>query len=63
MKKCKKLEAWASVGSHGGVYVFMCGPVADRYPELLHVYKTKVTPDLQPVTITYGHKKPRIARG
>ena len=47
----KKIKAWADVGSHGGIFVFSSGPVADRYPGLLHIYETQVTKDLVPVEI------------
>lgn len=50
-KRMKPLKAYADVGSHGGVFMFDIGPVADRYPTLLHIYKTKVTSDLVPVVI------------
>lgn len=54
-KRVKTHKAWADVGSHGGIYVFEIGPVADRYPSLMHVHEKQVTPDLVPVTITEGH--------
>ena len=51
--KTKKIKAWADVGSHGGIFVFEVGPVAQEYPSLLHIYKRKISKDLVPVTITY----------
>lgn len=34
----KKITAWADVGSNGGIFEFQSGPVATRYPHLMHVY-------------------------
>lgn len=48
-----KVEAWASVGSHGGIFAFTRGPTAERHPSLLHIFAKQVAPDLIPVTITY----------
>lgn len=36
--KKRKHTCWVDVGSHGLPFVFDMGPVADRYPQLLHVY-------------------------
>jgi hypothetical protein len=55
-KKIKRMRAYADIGSHNGVFMFDSGPVADRYPKLLHVYKEKVTPDLRPVIIEFRLK-------
>jgi hypothetical protein len=52
-KKEKRIRAYADIGSHGGIFMFEAGPVGDKYPKLLHIYKEKVTPDLKPVTIIY----------
>lgn len=47
------LRAYASIGSHGCIFMFFAGDIADRYPTLLHIYKDQVTKDLVPVKITY----------
>lgn len=52
-KRVRKVRAWADVGSHGGIFMFEVGLVADRYPKLLHIYHEKVSPNLIPVTIIY----------
>ena len=52
-KKTKTIRAYADIGSHNGIFMFEAGPVANRYPKLLHIFKEKVTPDLRPVKITY----------
>jgi len=52
-KKEKRIRAYADIGSHGGIFMFEVGPVGDKYPKLLHIYKEKVSPDLKPVTIIY----------
>ena len=49
-----EVKAWADIGSHNKIFMFELGPVASKYPTLLHVYKNKITPDLVPVTISYG---------
>lgn len=51
VKHVRTMKAWADVGSHGGIFMFDCGAIADRYPNLLQVYAKQVTPDLVPVTI------------
>lgn len=51
--KIKKMKAYADVGSNGGIYMFEDGTIANKYPTLLHIYKDKISPDLQPVTISY----------
>jgi len=52
-KKTKRMRAYAEIGSHGGIFMFDAGFVAERYPTLLHIYKKKVTKDLKPITIIY----------
>lgn len=52
-KKTKTVKAWADVGSHGGIFVFEVGPVASRYPKLMHIFYEKISADLIPVKITY----------
>ena len=49
--KPKARIAYADFGSHGGIFRFDAGPVADRYPGLLQVYD-KPAPGLVPVKIT-----------
>jgi len=49
----KTVKAFADVGSHGGIFEFQSGPVADRYPGLMQIYSEQITRDLIPVTITY----------
>ena len=47
------MRAYADIGSHGGIFYFDMGPVANRYPQLMHIYRKKITPDLRPVIIEY----------
>lgn len=51
MAEIKEINAWADVGSHGGIYEFTGGPVADRYPHLLHIYSEKMSANMVPVRI------------
>lgn len=44
--------AYADVGSHGGIFEFVSGSIANNYPTLLQIYRKKVTPDLVKVRIT-----------
>lgn len=55
-KKVKTHIAYADVGSHGGIFMFDMGLVADKHPTLLHIYRKKVTPDLVKVRITQYEK-------
>jgi hypothetical protein len=48
----KTMNAWADVGSHGGIFEFIGGPVGRQYPNLLNIYSKKLTPNLVPVRIT-----------
>lgn len=50
--KTVEVRAWADIGSHGHIFAFQAGPVADRYPGLLAVFE-KPLKGLVPVTITY----------
>jgi hypothetical protein len=52
MKTVRSMIGYADVGSHGGIFAFDMGPVAERYPGLLQIYKNKLTPDLVAVKIT-----------
>lgn len=51
MPETKIINAWAWVGSHGLIFEFCAGPVADRYPHLMHIFSEQVSPDLVPVEI------------
>lgn len=51
-RKVKTHIAYADVGSHGGIFMFDMGKVAEAYPTLLHIYRKKVTKDLIKVRIT-----------
>jgi len=55
--KKKTVKAWASVGSHDKIFMFIGGAIADKYPSLMEVYFYKVSEDLIPITITYEVKK------
>ena len=48
----RKQRVWIDVGSHGKVFYFSIGPVADRYPDLMQIYLTK-KPGLIPGVLTY----------
>ena len=52
-KKCqpKGMKAWASFGSHNGIFMFETGPVGSKYPTLLWVFRDKISDDLTPVII------------
>ena len=52
MKHVKTIKAWADVGSHGGIFEFHMGGIADRYPNLMQVYSKQHTADLVPVMIS-----------
>ena len=51
MPKFRPIDAWADVGSHGGIFYMDDGPIAKAYPGLMMIYRTQVTPDLMPVRI------------
>jgi len=53
----KTVKAWASVGSHDKIFMFIGGTIADKYPSLMEIYFNKISDDLIPVTITYEVKK------
>lgn len=53
VKKIRKIKVWVDVGSHGYVYSFGIGPVANRYPNLMHVFDQKMSDSLIPATLTY----------
>ncbi len=50
------MRAYADIGSHNGIFMFDMGPVGDRYPTLLHIYKKRLTKELRPVIIEYKLK-------
>lgn len=52
-KTVKRVRCWVNVGSHGGIFHFWAGPVAERYPYLMHVYHKKVAPHLKQAVIEY----------
>lgn len=52
MKRVRPMIAYADVGSHGGIFEFWAGNIAERYPTLLQIYRRQVTPDLVAVKIT-----------
>lgn len=59
----KKVKAWADVGSHGGIFAFAGGgECARNYMGMMHIYETRVTKDLIPVTITYSLPKRKAGR-
>lgn len=47
------VTGYADIGSHEKIFEFSAGPVADKYPHLLHIYSEKVTPDLKEVKISW----------
>lgn len=51
-KQVKAVRGWADVGSNGGIFEFQLGPVAQRYPYLMHIYSKQITSDLVEVLIT-----------
>ncbi len=61
MRRTKRIKVFVSVGSHGLVFVFGAGPVAARYPGLMHVFYTK-HPGLIPATLTYAVPQPAKGR-
>jgi hypothetical protein len=58
----RTLKAWADVGSHGGIFVFEGGPMAEHFPGLLQIYHDPM-PGCIPVTITYEWPSPSRAEG
>lgn len=52
-KKEVRKRVYISVGSHGKIFEFSGGRVADMYPTLLWVFDKKITDDLIPATIIY----------
>ncbi len=52
-KKEIRMRGYADIGSHGHIFMFAGGEIAERYPTLLHIYRKRLTPDLKPVTIIY----------
>jgi hypothetical protein len=59
-KKVQPMRAWADVGSHGGIFEFVEGPIADRYPTLLQIY-SKPSPGLVEVRISAPRKRKKIS--
>jgi len=58
-KEERTMRAYADVGSHGFIFEFVAGPVAERYPTLLQIYREKITPDLVPVEIRIAREAQR----
>ena len=54
----KRVRGYADIGIHGGIFVFEMGPVASRYPKLMHIYHKKISKHLIPVTMIY--KMPEV---
>lgn len=52
-KKQKRMRVYVDVDSHGKVFEFIAGPVANRYPHLLHVYGKRLDKSLIPATLIY----------
>ena len=51
--KEKRMRVYIDVGSHGGVFMFEGGKIADRYPTLLHVYRKKLANYMKPAVLVY----------
>lgn len=58
-RRVRRVKAWAAVGSHDGIFEFVVGPVAEKYPNLMHVFSKKIMRDLVPVTILVPLTKKR----
>lgn len=56
LPKEKEIIAWADVGSHCGIFMFEAGPVADKYPYLMHIYN-KPLPGLRKIRIIITNEK------
>lgn len=54
------MKAWAAVGSHGKIFGFIGGPVAERYPSLLEIYGEKIIPSLVEVEIKIKRKQKKV---
>lgn len=50
-KKVRKVEGWAEVGSHGGIFEFVGGDLGESFKHLMCIYSKKVTSDLIKVEI------------
>jgi len=53
----KTIRAYADVGSHGGIFYFEMGNIAERYPTLMQIYRKKICKGLTPVKITYETRR------
>jgi hypothetical protein len=53
----KTIRAYADVGSHGGIFYFDMGNIAERYPTLMQIYRKKICKGLTPVKITYETRR------
>ncbi|OQA50488.1 MAG: hypothetical protein BWY47_00433 [Bacteroidetes bacterium ADurb.Bin302] len=52
-KNEKRKRVYIDVGSHGGIFEFIGGNIAERYPTLLHVYNKKISKNLKAAVIVY----------
>ena len=52
-KKEKRMRVWIDIGSHGGVFMFLGGGIAEQYPTLLHIHRRKIAPYLKQATLIY----------
>lgn len=46
----KRMKVYADIGSHGGVFMFGAGDIANRYPNLLQIYACP-DPSLTPMML------------
>ncbi len=49
----KKFIGYAPIGSHGGLFSFDGGKIAEAYPTLYEIYRKKLLPNYKKVCITY----------
>jgi hypothetical protein len=54
-KKEKRMLVYVDVGSHGGVFEFWAGFIAEKYPGLLHVYRKKLCKEWKQATLIYKY--------
>jgi hypothetical protein len=51
-KRKKSYIGYAPIGSHGHLFYFESGYVAERYPTLYEIYRKKLLPNWKKVRIT-----------
>jgi len=61
MKK-KSFIGYAPIGSHGGLFIFEAGYIAERYPFLYEIYSKKLLLDFKKVRITIEEMPPKPER-